>query len=856
MKRSFAVLALALATTFPLAAQLEPLTPSNPAPAVPAGSPAEDVATAYFVELRGAPTADGGSPAAVAAEKKAFKDAARKNGVRHKERFAYGKLWNGFSLELAPGDVAKVARMPEVKAVYPVAEVRPPAIEVGSEQDLSTALVMTQADIVQNQLGLTGRGIRIGIMDSGIDYDHPDLGGCFGPGCKVVSGWDFVGDAYNNDSTAASYNPVPTPDPFPDDCGGHGTHVAGIAAANGRVRGVAPEATLRAYRVFGCEGSTFADIMVAAMELALEEGVDVFNISIGAAFQWPDYPTAKAADRMARKGVVVVTSAGNSGANGLYSLGAPSVGEKVISVASFTNTALKIPSFLVSPDDLQVGYDDATGSPAPPASGSFPLARTGTPESTADGCNTTPLAAGSLTGKIVLIRRGTCGFHEKALNAQNAGAAGVLIYNNTTGLQNITVEGVPAITIPVVSITAADGVTLDSRIAAGTTTLTWSDLMYPSPIATANLIAGSSSIGLSPNLTLKPDLGAPGAGIYSTYPLEQGGYANLSGTSMASPHVAGAAALLLQARPKTPPQAVLALLQNSASPRLWSGNPALGHLEVVHRQGAGMIQLADAIASTAKVEPAKLSLGESEAGPALRTLTVENNGAQDVTYTLSHAPALATGPNTFVPAYFAGFATVAFSAPAVTVPAGGTASFTVTITANPGLQDGSLYGGYLVLTPQGDSPALRVPYAGFKGDYQAIEVLKPTPSNFPWLAKLDGTSLVNQPGGATYTMAGTDLPRVLVHFDHQLRRYRLEVFDADTGRAWHRALEQEWVGRNSGATSFFTLTWDGTTRNGNKVNTVPNGRYILKLTVVKALGDDDNPAHVETWTSPVVTVAR
>jgi minor extracellular serine protease Vpr len=596
--------------------------------------------------------------------------------------------------------------------------------------------------------------------------------------------------------------------------------------------------------------------MVAAMELATQEGVDVFNISIGAAFQWPNYPTAKAADAMARKGVVVVTSAGNSGANGLYSLGAPSVGEKVISVASYNNTALKIPSFLASPDGLQVGYQQATGSPAAPTTGSFPLARTGTATSTADGCNTTPLAAGSLTGKIALIRRGTCGFHEKALNAQNAGAAGVIIYNNTTGLQNITVEGVPAIVIPTVSITAADGVTLNNRIAAGATTLTWSDLMFPFPIATANTIAGSSSTGLSPNLTLKPDLGAPGAGIYSTDPLEQGGYANLSGTSMSSPHVAGAAALLLQARPNTPPQAVLALLQNSASPRLWSGNPALGLLEVVHRQGAGMIQLANAINSTAKVEPAKLSLGESEAGPAVRTLTIENKSAQDVTYTLSHAPALATGPNTFVPAYFAGYATAAFSAPTVTVPANGTANFTVTITPNTGLQDGSLYGGYVVLTPQGDSPALRVPYAGFKGDYQSIQVLKPTTSNFPWLAKLNGTSLVNQPAGATYTMAGTDLPRMLVHFDHQLRSFRVDVFDADTGKAWHTALQQDWVGRNSGATSFFTLTWDGSTRNGNKVQTVPNGRYILKLSVVQAYGDASNPAHVETWTSPVVTIAR
>ena len=105
-------------------------------------------------------------------------------------------------------------------------------------------------------------------------------------------------------------------------------------------------------------------------------------------------------------------------------------------------------------------------------------------------------------------------------------------------------------------------------------------------------------------------------------------------------------------------------------------------------------------------------------------------------------------------------------------------------------------------------------------------------------------------------MTGTDTPRILVHFDQQLRSYRIDVFDADTGKAWHTALQQDYVGRNSGATSFFTLTWDGLTRNGNKVQTVPDGRYVLKLTVVKPLGDASNPAHVETWTSPVITIDR
>ena len=864
MKRSLAILALGAFTavaslTGPLAGQLAPLQPVDPAPAPTApdaNTPTEDQATAYFVELFNAPTAEGGSLTALETEKQSFRNAARKAGIQYRERYRFDKVWNGFSVNVAPGDVPKLARLGEVKAIYPVVAVAAPKPEVApeSEINLSTVLAMTQADIAQNNLGLTGRGVRVAILDTGVDYDHPDLGGCFGPGCRVAKGYDFVGDAFNADPSSPGYNLTPTPDAFPDDCNGHGTHVSGIVGANGRVRGVAPEATLSMYRVFGCEGSTQADIMVAAMEKILDDGADVLNISIGAAFQWPDYPTAKAADRLVRKGIVVVSSAGNSGANGLYASGAPGIGDKVISVASYNNTHLKVPSFFVSPDNRQVPYQYATASAATPLSGSAPLARTGTPTSTADACAALP--AGSLAGKIALIRRGTCGFYDKSLNAQNAGAAGVVIFNNTTGLQNITVAGPSAITIPVVSIPADDGVILSNRLAAGTATLTWSDAVFPYPNATGNLIASSSSFGMSPDLTLKPDIGAPGALIYSTWPLEAGGYANLSGTSMSSPHVAGAVALLLQARPHTPPALVRTLLQNTSEPKPWAGNPALGFLDNVHRQGSGMLRIADAINSTVKAEPSKLSLGESQAGPAVRTITVTNEGKQPVTYALSHTGALATGPNTFTPTYLAGFATVAFSAPTLTIPAGATATFDVTVTPNPALQDGSLYGGYVVLTPQADAPTLRIPYAGFKGDYQAIQVLKPTASNFPWLAKYDGATFFNQTAGATYTMAGVDIPRVLVHFDHQLRSYKVEVFDADTGKAWHKAFSQEWVGRNTGATSFFTLSWDGTTTNGKQTQTVPNGRYVLKLTVVKALGDGNNPADTETWTSPVVTIAR
>ncbi|HJX29844.1 MAG TPA: S8 family serine peptidase, partial [Thermoanaerobaculia bacterium] len=737
-RRSCLLLALSalLASVPAMAATLvEPIEPTTAA----VSQANEDGISAWFVELSGPPKASGGNAASLSQEKKAFLDAAKEAGVKMKERFSYDALFNGFSVEVDGAGLSKLAQLPGVKNIYPVVAVEQPAAEDlggGEEIELSTSLAMVQADIAQNDLGLTGQGVLVAIMDTGIDIDHPDLGGCFGPGCRVALGWDFVGDAYNNDSTSPAYNPVPTPDAIPDDCNGHGSHVAGIVGANGALRGVAPGVTFAAYRVFGCAGSTDSDIMVAAMERAYLDGARVLNMSIGSSYQWPAYPTAQAADRLVERGVVVVTSAGNSGANGMYAVGAPGVGEKVIATANFQNTHIKTAAFSISPDNLLVGYAQATGGQLAPLSGNALLARTGTATSTADACNTNPPAPGSLLGKIALIRRGTCGFHEKTVNAQNAGAIGVIIYNNTVGLQSITVVGPAPVNIPVVSITAADGVTINNRLASGPVTLTWTSQTIAAPNALANQISASSSHGISPTLSLKPDIGAPGGSIRSTIPLEQGGYANLSGTSMAAPHVAGAAALLLEAQPNTPVEAVRSIFQNYAEPRVWNGNPALGQLELAHRQGAGMMQIADAITGTVRIEPGKLSLGESQNGPVTRRLTVSNSGVTDVTYDLVHEPALAT-LGTFAPhSYFVAPATVVWSATSLTVPAGGAATLDVTISPDPSLANKAIYGGYLTLVPQGGGREVRVPYAGFKGDYQSIQAIVPTVNNYPWLAKL------------------------------------------------------------------------------------------------------------------------
>ncbi len=835
-----------LVVSFAIPGVADDVTELYPESPVPQASDAfvDETPELWFVELASAPVADGGTLVDTRADKSAFRGKASSAGIAYTERYAFDELWNGLSITIQPSQLSALARLSGVKALWPVATIALP--EGVSDPDLATALAMTGADALQTDLGFTGSGVKVAIMDTGVDYHHPDLGGCFGAGCRVVTGWDFVGDAFNANPASPSYNPFPAPDGDPDDCNGHGTHVAGIVGARGVVTGVAPGVTFGAYRVFGCEGSTTADIMIAAMERALADGMDVLNMSIGSAFQWPQYPTAAASDRLVNKGMVVVASIGNSGASGLYSAGSPGLGAKVIGVASFDNSHINVLTFNVNPSGRQVGYLPLATTPEPPTAGTTPqIVYVG------QGCNTDAYLA-SPAGKVALIVRGVCSFQEKYQRAANAGAVGVLIYNNLPGL--FAGGGVTSRGIFGVAISQADGLHIRAQ---ATPTLTWTSNRISAANPTGGRISSFSSYGLSPDLALKPDIGAPGGLIRSTWPLEQGGYATISGTSMSSPHVAGGVALLLEARPKTSSNAVRGILQNTASPKNWWGNPGLGFLDNVHRQGAGMLRIDDAIQATTRIAPSKLSLGESEAGPATRTVTITNTSGSDVTYTLSHRAALSTGPNTFAPSFTTGFASVAFSAPSLLVPAGSFATVDVTITPNAGLANRSQYGGYLVATGS-DGSVTRVPYAGLKGDYQSFTVLTPTANGFPWLARRGATSFTKvPPASATFTMAGAaNMPQLLVHLDHQSRRLRVEIDDAASGKSWHRAFDFEYLPRNAAASGFFAFAWDGRTTAGNKTYTVPDGTYVMKLSVLKALGDEANPAHWETWTSPAFTIDR
>ena len=176
---------------------------------------AEMLPHTWFVQLKSAPAADGTSISVVRAEKSAFRSAASKAGIKFQERYSYDTLFNGLSIRASRGEVQRIKALPGVTAVWPVAIVDAPPKGSEPAPDLFTAIDMTGATIAQNELGFDGKGIKVAVMDTGIDVDHPAFGGSGVARSdsplsdRVAYGYDFVGDAFNADSTSRAYNPIP-----------------------------------------------------------------------------------------------------------------------------------------------------------------------------------------------------------------------------------------------------------------------------------------------------------------------------------------------------------------------------------------------------------------------------------------------------------------------------------------------------------------------------------------------------------------------------------------------------------------------------------------------------------------------
>ncbi|WP_303848709.1 S8 family serine peptidase [Natrononativus amylolyticus] len=871
------------------ASAVDRIRPESPPPWEGSGdAPDQWARNRWFVEFAAAPTARGGSPSDHANERAHLRSEARQEGVSFSQRLDFTTLWNGLSVRAELADAVALTALDSVSAVYPVAIVDRPE-PADAAPALDTALAMTGTDAAQSELGLTGDGLSVATVDTGIDYNHPDLGGSGDEDVeytatsdgdrtltdpdgethpRITHGWDYVGEGFDSGDPDAE----PNPNPDPMDPQGHGTHVAGITGAEAAdedgVTGVAPGTSLGAYKVFDI-GSTSADVIVAALEDAYEDGMDIVNMSLGASLAWGQaYPTTAASNELADQGVVVVNSAGNDGALGAWSLSAPANAHDIISVASAENTHLQALAFDVDQLEEPVPYLEMTGAEAPPTDGeSAPLALPSSSviddEDGYFGCDPDDFADFP-EGHVALIERGHCSFAEKYVHAVDAGAVGVVIYNNIPGLFSGTIEDAGVEGVWGAGIGQADGEALVDLVEAGEeVTLEFTDEMVDSPNPEGGLLSSFTSYGQDVELAFGPSVTAPGGMITSTYPLALEGYAMLSGTSMAAPHVAGAVALLLEEEDLDPLE-VRDRLQNTADPLPWSLAPDAGLLDHSFRQGAGMVQIDRAITAEGRVEPGQIALADRETTEV--TLTVSNDADHDVAYAVDHVAALGTGINTFAPTFLNPGGGIA-APETVTVPAGDSVEVDVTIEAPAFGLPNHQYGGYVELTPDDDDlETLRVPYAGYAGDYQELDlfgyfVLEDDVPDFveqePRLSEIvydeDGEIAGYEPveDGHTFALRDDDVPVLEAFFGHFPQEMRVYAVHQQSGREW-LAMSDQYLPRSSGPDVYYAFPWPGTTQAGrsDNVRPVPGGTYTLRVEALRTLGDPDADEHWDTWESP------
>ena len=573
---------------------------------------------------------------------------------------------------------------------------------------------------------LTGAGVTVAVIDTGVDYTHADFGGpgtaaawntakasstapanpaWFGPGApKVKGGYDFSGDNYD----AGVAGSVPQPDSNPLDCNGHGSHTSGTATGFGVLStgatytgsygsstvesnhwivgpGVAPKADLYMYRIFGCEGSS--DLAILAINQAVADHVDVISMSLGSPFGQDDQtdPEAVAVNNAVAAGITVVASAGNSGTNG-YLVGAPSTANHALSVAATDGSFQTYPAAkmtfsgggsLTAINANGASFTDGLTAPIKvlrDATGGVSL-----------GCNPSEYAAAA--GKIAVVQRGSCARVARAVYGQKAGAVAVVMINSSASLppfegaitSNPDTGEQYTVTIPFLGVTGcaqnqtspacSQSPDAAAIIAADGQTATLVNTTTPNTSykKNASFTSGGPRWGDS---AAKPEIAAPGVSVTSA--LVGGGTAGtvLSGTSMACPMTSGAAALVKQAHPLWNGDQIKAALVNTADPTLIVGYN--GRLD-----GSGFLQAqkatdTDATASTADgLDSLSFGyVGGTGAYTDTRTFSVNNYGSSSITYNLA--------------ATVSGGATVAVAPSSFTVPAGGSQPVLVTLNITAG----------------------------------------------------------------------------------------------------------------------------------------------------------------------------
>jgi uncharacterized protein (TIGR03437 family) len=669
-------------------------------------------------------------------------------------------LLNAVFVVAKPAQVAELRSLPGVKAVRPLRRFH---------RKLDQAVKLINANSTGWNLvgGVTnaGLGLKIGIIDTGIDQTHPafqdstlTIPSGF-PLCNVSSDCDnftnnkvivarsYVQQLANATGTDAT---ISTPDDFSArDRVGHGTAVAMCAAGETNagpadtITGVAPRAYLGSYKVFGSpevnDGAS-GDVIISALEDALKDGMDIASLSLGGpAFYAPlasgadcGEPSgtpcdaeATALENAVKSGMSVVAAAGNEAEDGvlynasgtitLNTIDSPGDAPDVIAAAGSTNAHTWVSGVRVSgtgiPSAIQViqGQFSSDG-PQLYSPLSAPLVDVTTVSSDPQGCSS---FTGSLTNDFVLIERGTCDFSVKVLNAQNIGAIGVIVYDPSANTIDIP-SGLGNTSIPMVLIGDTGGLALKAFIDANPG---YTVTMDPSAVpvaATPNIMTAFSSRGPSINGGLKPDVTAVGQDLYmAAQNYDPNGelyssnrYTVADGTSFATPQITGAVALVKQYRTArsstvTPAELKSSVVNTAAQTLTENGSTA----DLISA-GGGLLDVGAAIASDVTADPATISFGYLDVTgfPATQTLVITNNASTSTrTYTLSVAQSASTPDSK---------AHVSLSESSVTLAAGKSATITVTLGGTK--PAAGRYEGFIVIT--GGARTIQVPYLYLLGD--------------------------------------------------------------------------------------------------------------------------------------------
>ena len=602
--------------------------------------------------------------------------------------YSYTWLLNGVAAEVPYGLIGQIAQISGVKQVL-----LQPRYEVCESNYSSAADLFTVSDGTmigrENTWanGYTGKGIKIAIIDTGLDDDHQNFQALGDDKLTASSATaETVGavlerlnassrltgltaaDVYRSTKVAFGFNYVDNNLDITHDndtMGDHGTHVAGIAAANkvdgSDVVGVAPDAQLYIMKVYGYDHGGYAEDILAALEDALILGADVINMSLGtnAGFTSSTEEVNAIYDRVAQTNTVLSVSAGNNYTAGYGNtwgtdanlttnpdnavIGEPAVYRNVLSIASVENWFIQRNYIAVG--DKKLAYVETSSSYDLPSvltlAGEYGLVAVPNYGAAED------FEGLDLTGKIALVQRGVESFVTKCENAAAAGAIACIVYNNAEGEFGMDLTGCTA-EIPCISITMEDGALLLAGLEEDPAmTVSFPEELAALPNLSGYEISDFSSWGVAPDLSLEPDITAPGGNIYST--LTDGEYGLMSGTSMAAPNVSGISALVMQYVKENYPDAQISvrelvqnLLVSTAAPLVYDEESGLYYSP--RQQGSGLANAFDAICTWVYLtvdgsDTPKAELGEDaeKTGHYSFTFDVSNLGKTAAFYSLATA---------------------------------------------------------------------------------------------------------------------------------------------------------------------------------------------------------------------------